>query len=91
MIQLTAIIDGKRSVMLTGNSIEEAGQSCIGRFGADRFEGFAPIPVEVVARSKWAEFKAGDVSRAELDAWLSGQDDEQEIRVIFNGLRGLPA
>jgi len=41
-----------------------------------------------VARSKWAEFKAGDVSRADLELWLGGQDDEQEIRVIFNGLRG---
>ena len=88
MIQLTAIIDGKRSVMLTPHSIEEAGQSCRDRFGADRFEGFAPIPVETVARAKWAEFKAGNVSRAELDAWLSGQDDEQEIRQLFNQMRG---
>ena len=87
MIQLTAMIDGKPCTMLTGESIAGAVQSCKDRFGS-RFEGFAPIPVEIVARSKWAEFRSGDVSRAELDAWLSGQDDEQEIRVIFNGLRG---
>ena len=87
MIQLTAIIDGKRATMLTGEPIAEAARSCRDRFG-DRFQGFAPIPVEIVARSRWAEFKAGDVDRADLDAWLSGQDDEQEIRVIFNGLRG---
>ena len=87
MIGLTAIVDGKRCTMLTGEPVAEAARSCRDRFG-DRFQGFAPIPVEIVARSKWAEFKAGDLSRAELDAWLSGQDDEQEIRVIFNGLRG---
>ena len=87
MIQLTAIIDGKRATMLTGEPIAEAARSCVDRFGA-RFEGFAPIPVEIVARAKWAEFKAGDVSRAELDLWLKDQDDEQEIRAIFNRLRG---
>ena len=73
--------------MLTPEPIAEAEKSCIDRFG-DRFQGFAPIPVEIVARSKWSEFKAGDVSRADLDAWLSGQDDEQEIRACFNRLRG---
>ena len=88
MIQLVAIIDGKRSVMLTPHSIEEAKQSCRGRFGADRFEGFAPIPVETVAKAKWAEYRAKQITRAELEAWLAGQDDEQEIRVIFNRLRG---
>jgi len=41
-----------------------------------------------VARAKWSEFKAGDVDRAQLDAWLSGQDDEQEIRACFNKWRG---
>lgn len=87
MIQLTAIIDNKRATMLTGEPIAEAARSCRDRFG-NRFQGFAPIPVEIVARSKWAEFKAGDVSRAELDAWLGGQDDEQEIRAYFNKLRG---
>jgi len=87
VIQLTAIIDGKRATMLTGEPIAEAARSCADRFGA-RFEGFAPIPVEIVARSKWSEFKAGDVSRADLEAWLSGQDDEQEIRACFNKLRG---
>jgi len=88
VIQLTAIVDGKRSVMLTPLSIEAAAKSCIDRFGKSRFQGFAPIPIETVARARWVEFKAGDVSRAELDVWLSGQEDEQEIRVIFNGLRG---
>ena len=87
MIQLTAIIDNKRATMLTPEPIAEAARSCRDRFGA-RFEGFAPIPVEIVARAKWAEFKAGDVSRADLEAWLSGQDDEQEIRACFNKLRG---
>jgi len=87
LIRLTAITDGKPSTMLTGNSIEEAGRSCIDRFGS-RFEGFEEIPVEIVARSKWSEYRGGDVSRADLEAWLSGQDDEQEIRAIFNGLRG---
>jgi len=73
--------------MLTGESIAEAARSCRDRFG-DRFQGFAPIPVEIVARSKWTEFKAGDVTRQELDLWLKGQDDEQEIRACFNKLRG---
>ena len=67
--------------------IAEAARSCRDRFG-DRFQGFAPIPVEIVARSKWSEFKVGDVNRADLEAWLSGQDDEQEIRACFNKLRG---
>ena len=87
MIQLTAIVDGKPCTMLTGESIAGAVQSCKARFGA-RFQGFAPIPVEIVARSKWSEFKVGDVNRADLEAWLSGQDDEQEIRACFNRLRG---
>ena len=84
---LHPIIDGKRATMLTGEPIAEAARSCRDRFG-DRFQGFAPIPVEIVARSKWAEFKAGDVDRADLDDWLSGQDDEQEIRQLFNQMRG---
>ena len=87
MIQLTAIVDGQPSTMLTGNSIAEARRSCVDRFGA-RFEGFAPIPVETVAKAKWAEYRAKQIARAELEAWLAGQDDEQEIRVIFNKLRG---
>ena len=73
--------------MLTPEPIAEAARSCRDRFGA-RFEGFAPIPVEIVARSKWTEFRNGDVSRADLEAWLGGQDDEQEIRACFNRLRG---
>lgn len=88
MIQLTALVDGKRSVMLTPLSIEAAAKSCKDRFGKSRFQGFAPIPIETVARSKWAEFKAGDASRAELDLWLKDQDEEAEIRAIFNRLRG---
>ena len=87
MIQLTAIVDCKPCTMLTGEGIAGAVQSCKDRFGS-RFEGFAPIPVEIVARAKWAEFKAGDVTRQELDLWLDGQDDEQEIRACFNRLRG---
>jgi hypothetical protein len=87
MIQLTAIVDGQPSTMLTGNSIEEARRSCIDRFGA-RFEGFAPIPVETVAKAKWAEYRGGDVSRSDLEAWLAEQEDEQEIRTCFNKLRG---
>ena len=87
MIQLTAIVDGKPCTMLTGEGIAGAVHSCKDRFGA-RFEGFAPIPVEIVARAKWAEFRSGDVSRADLDTWLSGQDDEQEIRQLFNQMRG---
>jgi len=87
VIQLAAIIDGQHATMLTPEPIAEAARSCRDRFGA-RFEGFAPIPVEIMARSKWSEFKGGDVNRADLEAWLSGQDDEQEIRVCFNKLRG---
>ena len=73
--------------MLTGESIEGAHRSCRDRFGA-RFEGFAPIPVETVARSKWAEYQTKKITRAELEVWLAEQEDEQEIRVIFNKLRG---
>ena len=87
MIRLTAITDGKPSTMLTGNSIEEAGRSCIDRFG-DRFEGFEEIPVEVVARAKWSEYRAKEISREELNEWLAGREDEAEIRAIFNRFRG---
>ena len=87
MIQLTAIVDGRRCTMLTGNSTAEARRSCVDRFGA-RFEGFAPIPVETVAKAKWAENRPKQITRAEMEAWLAEQDDEQEIRVIFNKLRG---
>ncbi len=87
MNQLFAIVDGQPCTMLTGASIEEAANSCRDRFGA-RFEGFAPIPVEVIARSKWAEYRARQISRQELEAWLSEQDDEAEIRAIFNRMRG---
>ena len=69
--------------MLTPEPIAEAAKSCRDRFG-DRFQGFAPIPVEIVARAKWAEFRSGDVSRKELEIWISGQENEQEIRRIFN-------
>jgi len=73
--------------MLTPEPIAEARRSCRDRFGA-RFEGFAPIPVETVARSKWAEYQTKKITRAELEVWLAEQEDEQEIRVIFNKLRG---
>jgi hypothetical protein len=87
LIQLTAIVDGKRSVMLTGESLEEAERSCRDRFGA-RFEGFGPIPTETKARAKWAEYRAKAITRDELEEWLKDQDDEQEIRAMFNGMRG---
>lgn len=87
MIQLTAIVDGKRATMLTDASIEDAWSSCRSRFGA-RFEGFAPVPTEIKARSKWADYRAKQISREELEAWLTGQDDEAEIRKLFNGMRG---
>ena len=87
MIQLTAIVDGKRSVMLTSESIEEAERSCRDRFG-HRFEGFGPIPTETKARAKWAEYRARAITRDELEGWLKDQDDEQEIRVMFNTMRG---
>ena len=87
MIQLTAIVSGRSFPMLTPEPIAEAARSCRDRFGA-RFEGFAPIPVEIVARSKWAQYRCGDVTRQELDLGLGGQDDEQEIRQLFNQMRG---
>ena len=89
MIQLTAIVDGKRSVMLTGESIEEAERSCRDRFGA-RFEGFGPIPTETKARAKWAEYRAKAITRDELEAWLKEQaaEDEKQIRGMFNKMRG---
>ena len=87
MIVLSPVVEGISITMLTPEPIEEARRSCIDRFGA-RFEGFAPIPVETVAKAKWAEYRAKQITRAELEAWLAGQDDEQEIRVIFNKLRG---
>lgn len=87
MIQLTAIVDGKRSVMLTGATIEEANESCRDRFGA-RFEGFAPIPAETKARSMWTEYAGRRITRPELEAWLKRQDDEQDIRAELNKLRG---
>jgi len=87
VIQLTAIIGGQHATMLTPEPIAEAARSCRDRFG-DRFQGFAPIPVEIVARSKWAQYRCGDLTRQELELWLKDQDEEQEIRAIFNGLRG---
>ena len=73
--------------MLTGEPIAEAARSCRDRFG-DRFQGFAPIPVEIVAKDKWAQYRRGAMSRAELELWISGQENEQEIRRLFNSLRG---
>ena len=88
MIQLVAIVGGGTSTMLTGNSIEEAERSCRDRFG-QRFEGFAPIPTATKARAKWAEYRSKAISRDDLEAWLKEQgDDEQEIRAMFNDMRG---
>lgn len=86
MIQLNAIVDGKHCLMLTGNTIEEAARSCSDRFPG-RFQGFAPIPAEIRARSKWGEYQAKQVSRAELEEWLARQSDEGEIRELFNQMR----
>ena len=84
---LSPVIEGISITMLTGESIEGAHRSCRDRFGI-RFEGFAPIPVETVARSKWAEYQAKKIARAELEAWLAEQDDEKAIRKLFNQMRG---
>ncbi|WP_428398275.1 hypothetical protein [Marinobacter salarius] len=87
MNQFTAMVDGKRATMLTEGSVEDAARSCRDRFGA-RFTGFAPIPTETKARMKWREYRDKKISRQQLEAWLAEQDDEKEIRDIFNGLRG---
>ena len=89
MIQLTAIVDGKRSVMLTGETIEEAERSCRDRFG-ERFEGFEPVPIEAQARMKWSEYREKRITREELEAWLKEQtaEDERQIRGMFNKMRG---
>jgi len=86
VIQLQAIVNGRRATMLTGAFIDEAAASCRDRFGA-RFEGFEPMPTEVRARMKWSEYRNKKISRPELEAWLAQQDDEVEIRAIFNGMR----
>jgi len=86
VIQLDAIVDGKRSVMLTGATIDEAERSCRDRFG-DRFEGFAPIPPATKAKIMWGEYRAKRISRAELEDWLAEQEDEQEIREELNRIR----
>lgn len=84
MIQLTAIVDGKPCTMLTPNTPEGAAESCHGRFPG-RFDGFAPISAQVRADSAWSEYRAGRMTREELEAWLSDQgEDEGEIRAIFN-------
>lgn len=87
MIQLTALVDGERSTMLTGNTIDGAAQSCRDRFGP-RFQGFAPIPPEIKARSVWGEYRGKRISREDLEKWLAGQEDEAEIRAELNKLRG---
>jgi len=87
MIQLVATVGGKKCRMLTDNTIEQAERSCRDRFG-DRFTGFEPIPTEIKARSKWGEYTRKEVSRQDLEAWLAQQDDEAEIRELFNGWRG---
>ena len=87
MIVLSPVVEGISITMLTPEPIEEARRSCIDRFGA-RFEGFAPIPVETVAKAKWAEYRAKQITRAEMEAWLAEQKEEQEIRKRFNQMRG---
>ena len=87
MIVLSPVIEGISITMLTGESIEGAHRSCRDRFGA-RFEGFAPIPVEIVARSKWKQYQRKEITRPELDEWLKGQEDEKAIRKLFNQMRG---
>jgi hypothetical protein len=87
VIQLNAIVDGKRATMLTSESIQNAERSCLDRFGK-RFEGFAPIPVEVVAHSKWKQYQRKEITRPELDEWLKRQEDEKAIRKLFNQMRG---
>ena len=87
MIVLSPVIEGISITMLTGESIEGAHRSCRDRFGI-RFEGFAPIPVETVAKAKWAEYRAKQITRAEMEAWLAEQDDEKAIRKLFNQMRG---
>ena len=84
---LSPVIEGISITMLTGESIEGAHRSCRDRFGA-RFEGFAPIPVETVAKAKWAEYRAKQITRAEMEAWLKGREDEKAIRKLFNQMRG---
>ena len=87
MIVLSPVVEGISITMLTPEPIEEARRSCIDRFGA-RFEGFAPIPVETVAKAKWAEYRAKQITRAEMEAWLKGREDEKAIRKLFNQMRG---
>lgn len=86
MIQLTARVDGRRSVMLTGETIEEAARSCRDRFG-DRFQGFDPIPPATKARSVWGEYRAKRMTRDDVEAWLADQGDESEIRAELNEIR----
>ena len=87
MIQLLAIVNGRRATMLTGQFIDEAAASCRDRFGK-RFEGFDPIPPDTKARSVWGEYRAKRMSREQVEAWLNKQDDEQEIRAELNRMMG---
>jgi len=75
--------------MLTGESIDEAQKSCRNRFGA-RFTGFAPIPLEIRARSKWSEYRQNQISRTGLELWLKSlnEEDERSIRALYNGMQG---
>lgn len=66
--------------------MEGARASCRDRFGA-RFEGFEPMPTEARARMKWSEYRNKKISRQDLEAWLAEQDDESEIRELFNQMR----
>jgi arsenate reductase-like glutaredoxin family protein len=42
----------------------------------------------MVAKAKWAEYRAKQITRAELEAWLKGREDEKAIRKLFNQMRG---
>ncbi|OEY66813.1 hypothetical protein [Marinobacter sp. X15-166B] len=88
MIQLTAIVKGTASTVLTGRTLDEAAESCRDRFG-NRFEGFAPMPLEVEAGIRWIEYRERRTTRVDLEAWLSGLDeaDERAARDIFNSKR----
>jgi hypothetical protein len=86
VIQLTAIVAGQPCTMLTGETLKEAAKSCKDRFGK-RFEGFNMPDWQRAAHEKWREFQAKEISRQELEGWLSGQGEQAAIRGLFNRLR----
>jgi len=86
LIQLQAIVNGRRATMLTGQTIDEAARSCRDRFG-DRFQGFDAIPPATKASSVWGEYRAKRMTREQVEDWLEKQDDETEIRAELNRMR----